>query len=628
MNNKTGKDMYTPPYVSKPEQLSQEEREKEFGYQIEGVNLYSDRHQMQAELGKCSEFIDNKLRLIAPYRPYKAYPHIDSDGLMKRLSPRIDDILELDSRSAPLLTNVNLAQQGCGPLGPNLHRTIKKGEYMDPMDDPLMVKILAFLREEYISGMKRFVDSGESIFVKINYSSSVGWSGDIGENCGTDVETKLLLAAEIAKDVHFDLLVGDSPLFCGNRLQPDTAGKIRFGWVHSNERNDGTVTYMRTVHPFDQHSLRVRTVTAFPTLKNGALIVANQYVENGKSDFLKKVLVQTFEDITSTVKGKYLFCSDVPNNDQHMHPSVIDYTFDSILSPKLADRTKTMMRESTIIGGYTDLKDGAFGGLSEHLYKIERKEDDSFYQNFSGHGLTKHPNVFQNLGIQLWCHCKANNFEDPAQLIPLIMDDTICVLNNGDDCVDGHIDPEYIKLFRDISNTNPFAPRGEEPPSYSGKDFTLDGKGRAIGMEFPVSAIFLNSFNHERRPHHSILRSASYYGTAQRLEMAYEMDGGHPEVIAEAENLLLDVMGLSKSEFEQKVKEDITRIEEEQGRAFFIMRMMERLKLAGYPVSNSNELNWRYPHTLLKEIDSEAFEQLFIQYPAAYVDQPHLFLNI
>lgn len=629
MDEKHSKEVRTAPqipdYVPEVEYKDFKERSKD-GYILKGVQSHAASY-MKKRLGACFSTLEGKLRLTQPYKKWQAYAHIDSDELGRNMDANWDRIIEIDPRLASSSTYLNSAQAGSGPVGPNLHLTQKVGEYQDPMTDPLFKEIVLRLRSEFVTGMSARADSDDDMLVKGSYSSSVGWSPEIGESCGRDTTTKYAIIEHCSKDTLFDEMAKFHPIIAGNRVQFDKPGKIRKGFVHTDKRGDELI-YADTVHPFGRLAARVRTVAAIPWLSNIPLIIANQWVENGKTPFLKLVLEQRHDVVKGIIMNKHVCCSDVPNNDQHMWPSVIDATFDALLAPKLAERAKQMMRLSPILGAYTDMRDGAFGGYDTYFYEIERHENDVFYQNFSGHGLTKYPNVFQNLGIQLWCHMKTGYWRNLDELFSAILKGTVVCLNNGDDCVDGHDDPKYVEKFIEISNTNPFAPRGLEPPSYSGKDFRTDGTGKVTDLVFPVPSIILNTLSNERRDYTSKLRSSPMIGIKARLETAHELSGGDHETVDYVSEVLFDILGLPFANLDKMAADEQKAIEAEGGRDYFIDRLTMKLIEAGYPVSNSNDLAWRYEHSLLREIDPEAFDEIFIQYPIDFTSNPHHFVNI
>lgn len=603
-------------------------------------NVIGNVHTMkksdfEKQFKKCFESLESKMKLFQPFKEYYVYPGMKASVWQNENQELIEEAIELHQGNAALRQALNTCTTDIGVLGANFHLTSKKGMYKDMMLDPIFRDdILPSIANQFIKGFMAITqEQADNMIVKGSYTSGLGYTGDPETNCSYDTKHKLKTLEELCSDHTFKEWDKKGYLFNGARTQPGKEGKVRYAYTHSDKLS-GNVVWTEVVHPFGVLGARGRLVTNMGP--QPSMVTANQFVELAKSlnPVLKIIFEQETKKVASYCTGMYLYATDVPNNDLHMWPSVIDFTLGSLLHKSLWKAFNKAIRTWPIVGGYWKADPEDCNKAYPVWYRADRVIEkgelwDKFYQNFSGHGLTKWPNAFQNLALQIWCHRKVGVYTTTEAIWDAILKGEILVLNNGDDCLDGSKDPAYMAKFQKISETNPYAPRGEEELSYGGKNIIHGSKGLFKSFSFPIPSLFKNTFFVERRNPSSGVRSLFWTGVVARIKMAFDLDSTYSPILAKAVDILyrmLKVKGMSDLESKAKAEMDILLAQGDE-RQSHIMEMVRLVNEAGYHIKGAHELLWNVPNDVMYNLSPELFDSLFIQYPKHYTKEIDAFVN-
>lgn len=592
------------------------------------------KSDFEKKFKNCFESIESKMSLFAPFKDYQIWPGMWASDWQEDNQDLIQEAIELHIGNEVLRQSLVTCTTDIGVLGPNFHLTSKKGMYKDMMLDPIFGKdIMPFLVNKFVGGFKSITPKqAEEMVVKGSYTSGLGYTGDPETDCSYETKAKM---DELEKNTaNHEFIEWDKKGYFinGARTQPGKVGKVRYAYTH--EGLSDVVVWTEVVHPFGVLGHRGRLVTNMGP--QPSMVTANQYVElaKGSDPTLKLIFEQETKFVSDSCAGFYLYATDVPNNDAHMWPSVIDYTLSGLLSKNLWTKFGNALRTWPIVGAYweadEDDPDKAYPVWYEAERVVEAGEGwDKFYQNFSGHGLTKWPNAFQNLALQLWCHRKVGVYSTTQAVWDAIGAGEILVLNNGDDCLDGAKDPAYMEKFKEISENNPYAPRGEEELSYGGKNIIHGAKGLFKSFSFPIPSLFKNTFFVERRNPSSKVRSLFWTGIAARINMAFDLDSTHSTLLTKAVDLLyrmIKVRGMDEVMLKAKVEMDEWLAQGDERQAG-IEEMVQLVRDAGYHIKGAHELLWNVPNSVMYELDPVLFDLLFIQYPKTYTKEIDKFVN-
>jgi hypothetical protein len=423
-------------------------------------------------------------------------------------------------------------------------------------------------------------------------------------NCARE-PTKKEKILELARNKKFR----EKPvILCGVRTQLEKVGKIRPA-TYFNEHHevvDGFVT--------PNNGQRVRLVNGFSWVENAWLMGINKTINSGLHPLLKSLWKQTNVDIdnlATSLGNPYTFCADVSNNDYFFPYEANKYVHQQILPDWLYDAWLNVYENGYIYGVYVDDES------KKRYYRIALSPNDNHKPLFSGEGLTSIMNKIIHTANQLRCRFLMAGGE-PAQasvesMMRVLVDHHEYILNNGDDYADFFKTPEDRDKYAQIVMATDWIDIGEEDPGFSGIAFVIDRSGRFSGVQPKFSSLFEKTLETERRDTTSVLASLPYNSVVGKLRFFETLNKRDDDIIAQAEDLFLDLVGLptiSREELEKLAKMELAELDPTKDRGVCIAKILDKLGEI-----DPNVLHWKYTLEEIAEIAPECVEDMFITTP-------------
>ena len=575
----------------------------------EAVGLYVElkKSEARAEIGECVETLSRKGDFISKERPYVHAPWLSSGQLRANILRELEDQDVTDILGPAIVdvlhTNPDLAALDVGVLA----MSSWKGD--NPLDDQGYKLILDYIINEVQQSIKTGLAQSETeeLFVKFNVTSSIGVIGD-GEfskfNCSHSFEHKKRLIESLNMEpAEARVKFPKSGLkIQGFRLQTEKAKKAnqRPAWLF-DERWSNKV-YLTTVAN-EWHGARVRAVIGFSWIINRYLMVINRLIFAGLTPTLHEFWEFTHDDILDGTLNRFVFCTDVSNNDLNFIHSENEYIHSQLLDEDMFEWWSDAYKEP-LYGVYVDSND------IKRYYKTTEKFKAPLY---SGEGLTSIVNKIKHTTMQVFNHMKAHGdpfTEEGVDNRIKTLVSTQSLKNNGDDTLDKFDSAELRDRFGEIAVNNPYGVIGEEEPGFSGISLSVDNDTRVTGAFANAMSLFKKLIERERRDYDSTLGSLPYNSIKGQFQFLEKYQGYDDELIAEFKDIYLRMVGLDSDILLDL--EDLAEAELEGAdvRQQMINRLMTAMKL-----TNPSKLFYEFSFEELYAADPEATEELFLHAP-------------
>lgn len=606
----------------------------------DGVIRRLSPDELLKRYGKCGETVVRKVDFIEKKRSFKVYPGMSSEVLKSRLESHAEELYDLlpEDYRAFLGCDPEMAVNNTGMKFP----TIRPSSMTSPLDNKEYKFCLDFLLSEISEGLNTIITSGkwQELLVKFPLSSMTGLvdSEDMnnGINCAAGGAAKRSIVA-LTKEWRDsgrpldDYL--DTFIIVIKRLQFEKKGKERFAYtLHGSFDDkeseilelDDEIKDLFTMAGISkislrnlEHAMRVRDASAWNGFFNMDAVMLNRLFMEciAIRPVLAKLFKFTDESVNIDIQNRFLSTWDVVNNDGSFPLELSKYIMSSLFNDS-AYKAWDHYDASTIVGGYRDENDEpVYYEIEGHSKIIE------FWRGLSsGSGFTSGTNKLGHCPTQIMNHVIACGKQTTAfasfdALREFILDETVFIKNNGDDCLNGFESFEISEKFRVAMEKTNFINYEEElnPKSFSGMYFYVNSNHSARGLFKTPATLLLKSNEMERRDWDSALGRMKHLSILGKIDNFLSFD--HDTNATDYVNLFLSIHAPEIDSYSELVllaqEEEKTLLEGGSSKAVAYARLVRALNIEP---SKAHRINWDYTAEELNAADAEAADELFVTF--------------